>query len=328
MSTPSQRVPVELWEHILLDVVYELFLLDLEHVGDVDQKSLSRRFRHEDAADAALTYERGRITLMLVCKAWKTFVDRTTGGWKEADSRSWDFPLRLLLATRIDLACTAPFKPAYLLGIEHQARILTIRTTTVSIDDLLVTYGASFPHVSTLDLRHASSVLSPTGGMSAPNGFFATLATLFPHLQTLFVEVPASDTTSDILSLPNLTRLSYVVVGQSRLSDGKRAAALALWELPKLQHLDIQPVGSTCDWSLVTDGLRAWGSELKTLCFDARFPCPTGIEIGREDWTACKRLIYTDHGRNVVRIGRTKEAKQILIPSSHPFRAFQRLVCV
>ncbi|CAG7853605.1 SubName: Full=Uncharacterized protein {ECO:0000313/EMBL:CCA75892.1} [Serendipita indica DSM 11827] len=61
---------------------------------------------------------------------------------------------------------------------------------------------------------------------------------------------------SDILFSPNLTRLSYVVVGQSRLSDGKRAAALALWELPKLQHLDIQPVGSTCDWSLVTDGLR------------------------------------------------------------------------
>ena len=328
MSTPSQRIPVELWEHILLDAVYEPFLLDLEHVGDVDQKSLLKRFRHEDAASAASTYEQRRIALMLVCKAWRAFVDRVTGGWKEAGSGSWGLPLGLLAATRIDLACKAPFNPAYLLGIEHQASILTIRTTTVSIDDLVTTYGASFPHLATLDLRHASSVLSPNGGLSADNGFFTTLATLFPRLKTLFVEVPASNTTSDILALPNLTRLSYMVVGQSRLSDGKRAAALAFWELPKLQHLDIQPIGSTDDWNLVAGGLRAWGSELKTLCFDARFPCPTGIEVGRDDWEACKRLVYADHGRNVVRIGRTKEATKILIPTTHPFRTFQRLVCV
>jgi hypothetical protein len=334
-----ERLPVELWHQIIRDALKSASLVDIEDYTQ-DQCTFEQSLRLYDGHAQLRVQERTRLSLRGVCHSWQALTDLTLGGWVKISNvidREALYSPGVLTAWHID--CSLILEPGpsrrQLISDEintmetaqyHKARILTIDSGLCSIDSFIQNHGHLFPSVQVLDLRPASTLLTPCGGVLAGPNFFATLSTLFPGLSILLVDVPASSA-SDVLSFPRLRRLSYNIIGQARLSDWQRCARMAEWNLPMIEHVSLNPVGCDEDWKLVVSAMRVWGARLKSLCWGAEFPDELGITIGATDWSACPGLIDLRYNTSTVR--REKGSGDITgdaageTPAWHPFNQIQ-----
>ncbi|PVF92201.1 hypothetical protein CPB86DRAFT_227158 [Serendipita vermifera] len=325
-----EKVPVELWQGILSTCLNSTFQV-IDSSSHMDQKSFEAALRAdtEGKGHALCQHERCRRSLRGVCHSWRSFVDKLVGGWmevkeREPDSQGTPFQDTIHAVERLDVVS---LKACSTLKRSIQARILTISSPTSSIDKFISRHGQYFPHLEVLDLRPASSYLSPNAGVTGGKGFFLQLATLFPNLITLLIELPSA-TEIDILSFPQLRRLSYTIKDQSRLSDSKRCGQMDRWHLPLIQHVRFEPVGCTKDWDMVMDGLEIWGGRVETLCWSATFTDPSGIVIKDADWRKCASLKSMECEREVVRSQTSDEtddrgdAVTTTTPAWHPFHSF------
>ena len=336
MCPAWEILPIELWELILL---FTVGACSLVHIDDdtQDQHTFERAFRPRDIGEQNRIRQEQEFTrqnVRLVCSQWRAFVDRSFGGWVEVNyipSTNIVNSFTISTAWRIDCSVTSDRAPRQELLPESngaqipatskgcRARILTINSKCFSIDSLLRRQGHLFTCLQVLDLRPASTFLTPTGGVSGGPDFFPTLATLFTQLSVLLVDLPASDV-PDALDFPRLRRLSYNIIGQSRLVDWKRCASIGDWKLPMIEHISLNPVGCGEDWQLVMSAMKAWGSELKSLCWDAEFPHPMGITIGATDWSVCPVLTNVKYDvKTVQRDGGNGQCAGAFTPPWHPF---------
>jgi hypothetical protein len=325
-----EKVPIELWQEIITTCVDSTFD-SIDFNSQMDQKSFEAALRIEDEEKrrSLRQHERSRRSLRGVCHSWRAFADKLVGGWmevKDHETNAEGAPFQDTIhgVHRLDImslkSSSAPKKPT-------QTRILTISSPTSSIDNFISRHGQCFPHLEVLDLRPASSFLTPNGGVTAGRGFFPLLSTLFPNLSTLLIEVPSA-TAIDVLSFPKLRRLSYTVKDQSRLSDAKRCGQMDRWHLPLIQHVRFEPVGCTKDWEMMMDGLEIWGGRVETLCWSATFTDPSGIVIKDADWRKCASLKAMECDREAVRSQTSAEtddhgeAVTTTTPEWHPFHSF------
>jgi hypothetical protein len=344
MRSACERLPVELWHQIIRDALKSARLVDIEDHTQ-DQYTFEQKFRlYNGHAQRRVQQEQEctRRCLRGVCHSWQALTDLTLGGWVKITNmidKETLYTPGVLTAWHIDCSLIPESGPSGRQLIRdgdeintletvqyHKARILTINSGLCSIDSFIQNHGHLFPSLQVLDLRPASTILTPSGGVLAGPNFFATLSTLFPSLSILLVDVPASSA-SDVLSFPRLRRLSYNIIGQARLSDWQRCVRIAEWTLPMIEHVSLNPVGCVKDWELVVSAMRAWGAGLKSLCWDAEFPDGLGITIGATDWSACSGLIDFRYNTSTVR--RESGSGDITgdaageTPAWHPFHQIQ-----
>lgn len=340
MQPPCERLPVELWHQIIRDALKNPCLNEVED-HDQDQHSYEKMLRVQDVTTRRQVQQELGVTrrnVRSVCRSWRGFTDTIFDEWVEVNdllSKRSLYSPRAVAASYIDYSATEAFgrigtkepsdhpksgRPRN--QIQHRARILTLNSSLSSIDTFLHLHGHIFPTLQVLDLRPATTFLTPKGGVSAGPDFFSTLSSLFPALSSLLVDVPGSST-PDVLDFPHLRRLSYNIIGQSRLSDWQRGAQIAKWSLPAIEHVSLNPVGCSADWEMVLSSLRAWGTKLKSLCLAAEFPDSRGIIVGAKDWSICPQLkVLRFEGTNVCREvteGPSSIGKVTDTPQWHPF---------
>lgn len=317
----ESRVPVEIWYHILENVIAPLYVLDT--TLDRDRCHWWTRDRYHDRSIYARS-EIERENLRLVCRGWKAFADSNRWRWLRYNGRSdvWDrdhlkdalayaLPVRndtdtdglsrsAVMPRRLTINIDSDDSKDLLYStIHHISSKLTIlfvdciKTYGLLVLDHILANSQAMPCMRCLMLTHVDFRGTPLQEISCA----------FPLLTGLtFLGGVVPHNENDVLNLPQLESL---YIGKVKL-DGMRPET---WRTPALLRLLIL-VSDSEGADNTSRFIKALGATLVLLRVDTNLQ---HFSVGEDLWTNCPRLTEL-----VIRLSAVEFLAPV--PAGHPLR--------
>jgi hypothetical protein len=313
------KIPVEIWYHILENVIAPLYVLDTTLEGD--RCHWWTRDRYHDRTIYARS-EVERENLRLVCRGWKAFADGCRWRWLRYNPRSdaWDrdhlkdalayaLPVRnetgglsenAIMPRRLTIHVDSNDSKDLLYSTIHH---LSSKLTILFVDcakmygplalDHILANSQAMPCMRCLMLTHVDFRGTPLQEISCA-------FPLLTGLTFLGGLVPHND--NDVLNLPQLESL---YIGKVKL-DGMRPET---WHTPALLRLLI-PINDNEGADNTFRFVKALGASLVLLRVDTNLQ---HFSVGEDLWTNCPRLTEL-----VIRLSAVEFLAPV--PAGHPLR--------
>jgi len=326
MEAPFDRIPVEIWQGILL--------LAIESDGSAlftttrTPSTFIHFLKQEEYPDKSYTeYVKCRATLRQVCRAWNHFLLSTNSWWIHVDGlgdhqQSLDFPsitdplptIKRLSMTIPDYGCVrSSLDWAFDLLQRVQVPLLSYNLILYIpwdhgfVDEPINILAAFGPKAALRSLRIACVPCNACGACGAIS--LPQLNANFKDLVSLSLVNLVMHSTEE-LTLPHLEHLHL-----SRSSEDPPLPTQG-WDLPRLRHVYIDIIRTTTYFNMVLDFLRRFGSQLESL-FLIQYPHRNGLPHDFWDsFTALQLLGLSSHVLN----DRGWSGWTITPPRTHPFR--------
>lgn len=321
MEAPIDRLPVEIWQDILLLTIesdeYSLFATTSTFIHFLKQE--------KNPDSSYMKYTRRRATLRQVCRAWNQFILSTNSWWTHVrgpndPQLTLDLPsitdqvptIKRLSMTITAHECVGPgLNWASNLLQRVQAPLLSYNITLSIPYDPHFThdphdfFDAAGPKTALRSLRIACLGVNSRGIISFPqlNANFKNLVSL--SLSNLVMR------STEELTLPRLELLHI-----SSMYPTSAPPPTQAWNLPRLRHVYIAVIPSTTYFNTVLNFLRRYATQLESL-FLIEYPLRNDIPHDFWDsFTALQLLGVRYH----VLDHRSWSGWNITPPRSHPFR--------
>ena len=323
MEAPIDRLPVEIWQDILLLAIesdgYSLF------ATTCTPSTFIHFLKQEKNPDSSyIKYAKRRATLRQVCRAWNQFVLSTNSWWIHVrgpthPQQTLDLPsiidqvptVKRLSLTITAHECVGP-------GLDWASDLLQrVQVPLLSYNLILsLPYDPHFTHdphdflaavgpkIALRSLRIACPGLNSCGAIS-----FSQLNANFKDLVSLSLFNLVMRSTEE-LTLPHLELL--------HISKYPGSAPLPTqgWDLPRLRHVYIAVIPSTTYFNTVLNFLRRYASQLESL-FLIEYPFRNDLPHDFWDsFTALQLLGVRYHVLNHP----SWSGWEVIPPRSHPFR--------
>jgi len=323
MEAPIDRLPVEIWQGILL------LAIESDRSALFTTTRTPSTFIHfleqEKYPDKSYTkYVRCRATLRQVCRAWNQFLLFTNSWWIHVHGpkyprQSLDLPsITGQVPTIKCLSMIITARPCVRSGVNWAFDLLQrIEVPLISLNlTLSIPSSSSFtrePHDILVKVGSKTNLRSLR--IACPD-YNSCGAISFPHLNANFNDLVS-------LSLVNLVMLSTEELTLPRLEHlhlSRYPKALPLptkgWVLPRLRHVHIEIPLTPLYLNSALDFLRRYGSQLESL-FLIQYPSSSGLPYNFWDsFTALQLLGLRYH----VFADRHWNGWTIVPPRTHPFR--------
>ena len=323
IEAPISRLPVEIWQDILLLAIGS----DGHHpfATTCTASTLIYFSRQERNPESSyIEYMRCRATLRQVCRAWNQFLESTDAWWVHVQGpyhprRTFGLPpivdqvaiVKRLSMTITTHECVWPaLNWAYDLFQQVQVPILSFNIKlsppyrshfTRNPYDVLAPVTTK---MALRNLRIACRGLNECGTIS-----FAQLSINFQNLVSLSLSCLVMHSTEE-LTLPRLERLHVFKY------PGVVPLPTQGWYLPRLRQVYIAVIPSTNDFNTVLDFLRRYASQLESL-FLVEHPSRTGLP--HDFWDSFTSLQLLGAGHDVLN-HRDWNGWHMTPPRGHPFR--------